>query len=77
MNLLKEIFEPIFSTFFVAIPFMFFIIYISPALIFSKLVMGKYPVKYDKKLKDEKLDVVVSLIFSTGLYLFLYIVFAP
>ena len=44
-----------------------FIFYISPALIFSKLVMGKYPEK------DKKLDVVISLIFSTGFWIVLYL----
>jgi len=69
MKLVKEIFEPIFTTYFVAIPLMFFILYISPALVFSKLVMGKYPEKRGT------LDVVVSLTFSTGFWILIFLIF--
>lgn len=72
MNLLKEIFEPVITAI-AGILLTFFIVYTSPALIFSKLLMGKYPTRYDKKLKVEKLDVITSLTLSTFFWLLLYL----
>lgn len=72
MNLLKEIFEPLIPAI-AGILLTFFIVYASPALILSKLLMDKYPTRYDKKLKVEKLDIVISFSFSTGFWLLIYL----